>query len=120
MNVLVVDGDPNALYVTWDPPTVPNGVVTHYNVYCQDSQTVVGSGGGLDMLLLPNSPTFTSTVYGSELNATVMGFAPFTDYGCYVTANTTVGEGNSSEAAFQTTDESSKDHNCTLSLSKHY
>ena len=105
----MVNGDPYSLRVSWLPPSVPNGYITHYNVYCQESLLVMGSGGG--MLALPTSlyfQTFTSTVYGTELNATVTGLTPFTNYGCYVSANTTIGEGNNSFSVFQTTDEYSK------------
>ena len=104
----VVNGDPYSLKVSWQPPTVPNGYITHYNVYCQESQLVFGSGGG--MQVLPTSlysSTFTRTVYGTELNATVGGLTPFTTYGCYVSANTSIGEGNIT-SVFQTTDEYSK------------
>ena len=102
----MVNGDPYSLRVSWLPPAVPNGHITHYNAYCQESQLVFGSGGG--MLATLYSSTFTSTVYGTELNATVTGLTPFTNYDCYVSANTSVGEGNSSELVSQTTDEYSK------------
>ena len=103
-----MDGDPYSLYVTWAPPTVPNGYITGYTVYCQDSQTMLGSGGGPVMFLAPSTPTFTSSAGGEELNATVTGLTPFSNYGCYVSANTSIGEGDSSSPVFQTTDEFSK------------
>ena len=97
-----MDGDPYSLYVTWAPPTTPNGYITSYNVYCQDnSLMMVGSGGGL---LLQSF----STADGDTLNATVTGLTPFSSYGCYVSAYTSIGEGNSSDPVFQTTDEFSK------------
>lgn len=105
-----MSGDPYSLYVTWMPPSVPNGYILQYSVSCQESRLVVGSGGG--MYLLPTAPsptTFTSTVLGSEQNATVGGLEPFTNYGCFVSANTSIGEGNTSTTVFQTTDEFSKD-----------
>ena len=110
-----MDGDPYSLYVTWDPPTTPNGYITSYNVYCQDSQTMVGSGGGPVMSLLPIPSTFTtSTADGDTLNATVTGLTPFSSYGCYVSANTSIGEGDSSDPVFQTTDEFGKKYRAGL------
>lgn len=107
LNAEAVEGDPSSLYVTWVPPAVPNGVITRYGVYCQESQPMMGSGSGGSFL----SPVFTG---GSELNATVTGLIPFTIYGCFVSANTSVGEGNASATVFQTTDEFSKFGNDTL------
>ncbi len=63
------------------------------------------------MLVLPGSlslATFSRNVSGSERNAMVTDFEPFTNYGCYVSARTSIGEGNTSDAVFQTTDEFSK------------
>lgn len=109
VDVLVVSGDPVSLDIIWNPPVFPNGYITHYNIYCQESQLAVGSGGS--MFVLPTStyqPIFTSTVQGYDMNATITGFTPFTTYGCYVSANTSVGEGIISATVFQTTDEYSK------------
>ena len=44
----------------------------------------------------PNAPTIRSVVNGTTLATTLTGFYPYTQYNCYVTANTSVGEGNSS------------------------
>ena len=110
VTVSAVPGDPLSLYVIWRPPVFPNGYITHYSVYCGESEMSSGSGSG-DTLYLPMSGSqtiYTITVQGQEMNATVTGFMPFTNYGCYVTANTSVGEGSASSAVFQTTDEYSK------------
>ena len=90
---------------------MPNGIITHYNVYCQEAHFVVSLGSGDGMFVLPKTPsqlTFTSTVQGYKLNTTITGLTPFTDYGCYVSANTSVGEGNFSVTVFEATDEYSK------------
>lgn len=112
VDVLAVSGDPVSLYVSWGPPVFTNGYITHYNIYCQESRVAAGgSGSGGDMFVLPTSthePIFTSTVQGCEMNATITGFTPFTNYGCFVSANTSVGEGSVSSSVFQTTDEYSK------------
>ena len=41
-----------------------------------------------------NVPTIRSVVNGTTLAATLSGLSPYTQYSCYVTANTSVGEGN--------------------------
>ena len=43
-----------------------------------------------------NVPTIRSTVNGTTLATTLTGLNPFTQYSCYVTANTAVGQGSSS------------------------
>jgi hypothetical protein len=63
------------------------------------------------MYILPTTQSrtiFTTTAQGSEMNATVDSLEPFTNYGCYVSANTSIGEGDESATIFQTTDEFSK------------
>ncbi len=69
----------------------------------------MGSGSGMMMSpQLANQITFSSVVLGSELNATVSDLTPFTDYACYVSANTSVGEGNLTTPVYETTDEFGK------------
>lgn len=109
VTVLTISGDPLSLYIGWSPPIVPNGYITHYNVYCQESQLAAGSGDG--MYILPTSSyqsIFTNTVLSYDMNITISGLTPFTNYGCFVSANTSVGEGDISTAVFRTTDEYSK------------
>ncbi len=109
VSVMAVSGEPLSLNVSWRPPLVPNGYITHYNIYCKESQLSVGSGDG--MYILPTSSylsIYTRTVQGDDSNNTIVGLTPFTNYGCYVSANTSIGEGDASDAVFQTTDEYSK------------
>ena len=78
---------------------MPNGVILHYTVYCAEAMSETGSGtsgiGG-------HSPgtsdisSVVSTASGNETSAVVTGLTPYTFYDCYVTANTSVGEGNES------------------------
>ena len=49
-----------------------------------------------EQLIGPNVPTIRSVVNGSSLAATLTGLNPYTQYSCYVTANTSVGEGSTS------------------------
>lgn len=104
-----ISGDPLSLIVSWDPPVYSNGRITHYTIYCQESQNAVGSGDS--MLILPtssSSPIFANTAMGSDKNISITGLSPFTNYGCYISANTSVGEGTVSTLVFSTTDEYGK------------
>ena len=58
------------------------------------------------------SPTMVTTS-GNVTEATVMGLLPFTNYGCYVTANTSVGGGPPSPIQTQRTVESGE---CVLHM----
>ena len=51
----------------------------------------------------------TFTVPGSVLSHLLMGLEPFTNYACEVTANTSAGGGNSSNADTEKTDDDGKD-----------
>ena len=77
-------------------PLKPNGVISSYNVYYLESNT----SSSIDI--------FGEVVPGTSFNATVGGLTPFTEYGCFVSANTSIGEGNNSYVTYQTTDEYSK------------
>ena len=52
--------------------------------------------------------TIRSVVNGTKLTATITGLNPYTNYDCYVTANTSVGEGILSTATTARTYESSE------------
>ena len=100
------DGEPNELLVTWTAPENPNGIILNYTVYCDTSLT---SESG-DNALMSEDTEFldaaTVAVSGSARSAVVMNLIPYTYYDCYVTANTSVGEGNSSSVESAQTDES--------------
>ena len=87
-----VAGSPTQLSASWSAPIPKNGIITGYSVYCNTSdnqsypEQVIGS----------NVPTIRSVVNGTTLAVTLPGLNPLTQYSCYVTANTSVGEGNSS------------------------
>ena len=49
-----------------------------------------------EQMIGPNVPTIRSVVNGIALAATLSGLSAYTQYSCYVTANTSVGEGNPS------------------------
>ena len=84
-------GDPNQLMASWSPPDPTNGIITAYTVFCK----------------MPSDEEFTirDTLNNSTLSATIMKLMPFTNYECYVTANTSVGEGPPSNNDTAMTDE---------------
>ena len=73
---------------SWSPPDPTNGIITAYTVFCK----------------MPSDQEFT-TLNISTLSATIMELIPFTSYECYVTANTSVGEGPPSNNDTAMTDE---------------
>ena len=54
-------------------------------------------------------PTIRSVVNGMTLVASITGLNPFTQYSCYITANTSVGEGFSTTTVMSRTVEDGKD-----------
>lgn len=120
-----ISGQPNQLSIVWQTPTTPNGMVISYTAYCFESSEdeVYGSGylGEADRmpssLMYPlENITSNVTVPGSESSAAVGGLDPYKRYACFVTASTSVGEGEPSFAASAVTDESSKLTNSHLVL----
>ena len=95
-----VPGSPIALFANWSVPIPRNGIITGYTVYCNTSinqsfhEQVIG----------PNTPTIRSVVNGTTLAVTFnTGLNPYTQYSCYVTANTSAGEGSPSVIATENT-----------------
>ena len=121
-----VVGSPTDLYIQWKIPDEPNGMIIAYNVYCKeiivdDVQQILGSASGSSIGTsnewtmsgeddgLGDMADYTILVVtnGTESDVFVENLTPFTNYGCFVTANTSVGEGSSSRIVTATTDESS-------------
>ena len=116
-----VVGSPTELHIQWKPPEQPNGIILVYNIYCtevtaNDTQVLylgsgsilvaTSSGSGM-MTAMPNYAILVVT-NATESEALLEDLTPFTNYGCFITANTSVGEGTSSMIVTATTDESSK------------
>ena len=93
-----VQDSPNELLVSWQSPAEPNGVITSYKVYCSKSNSSNDDDNSLA----------TKVVNGDATETAIGGLTPYTYYDCYVTANTSIGEGNTSETTTARTDESSK------------
>ena len=108
---------PTKLLVSWDYPLDPNGIITSYRVYCYGTHnsTAYSSGGGesydFTEELVVN--VTTAVVSGNITEAVVTELTPYTLYNCYITANTSVGEGSPSDIAGARTDESG---NCVYNL----
>ena len=92
-------------------------MVISYTAYCFESNEdeVYGSGylGEANMnpspVVLPvENVTSNVTVPGSESSTVIGGLDPYKRYACFVTASTSVGEGEPSYAVSAVTDESSK------------
>ena len=93
LSVSTVPGSPNQLSASWSPPISKNGIIIAYTVYCNTS----ASQAYPEQVIGPNVPTVRSVVNGTTLDVTFStGLNPFTQYDCYVTANTAVGEGTPS------------------------
>ena len=128
-----VIGSPTKLYIQWKPPEEPNGIIVAYSIYCKvmvvnDVQQILGSvsgsGSSESIPITASSGLLMSeevnglgdisdyaisvVTKGTELKAFVENLTPFTNYECFITANTSAGEGSSSRIVTATTDESGK------------
>ena len=128
-----VIGSPTKLYIQWKPPDEPNGIIVAYSIYCKvmvvnDVQQILGSvsgsGSSESIPITASSGLLMSeevnglgdisdyaisvVTKGTELKAFVENLTPFTNYECFITANTSAGEGSSSRIVTATTDESGK------------
>ena len=94
-----VTGSPTQLSASWSVPIPRNGIITGYSVYCNTSANQTYP----EQVIGPNVPTIRSVVNGTTLATTLTGLNPYTQYSCYVTANTSVGEGSPSVTLTQQT-----------------
>lgn len=111
-----IAGQPNQLFVTWQPPDTPNGLITGYTVFCfksEDGDSPSKNGSRREDDPTPSSNLFEDsvsniTVLGSEMSAIVGGLDPYIIYDCTVIAYTSIGEGDPSSYESGVTDQSSK------------
>ena len=130
VNLTGISGQPHNLLLTWDPPAERNGIILIYTVYCRESTHGSGSGSGSEARLLTaessaDGPEYSGLrsdfetgstesyvhkviVPGNETAILLESFVPYTEYQCYVTASTSVGESTESDLLFAVTDESGK------------
>ena len=103
VSVSNVSGSPNRLSVSWSSPIPKNGIIIAYTIYCKASQAYP------ELVIGPNVPTAKSVVNGTTLAVTFStGLNAYTQYDCYVTANTSVGEGTPSPVITTSTSQSGK------------
>ncbi|XP_048463873.1 phosphatidylinositol phosphatase PTPRQ [Rhincodon typus] len=69
-----------SILILWDPPAIPNGIITHYTIYAVEEGT---------------NEAFQEVVMSN--NITLPGLKKFTDYKMRVTASTSVGESSVSD-----------------------
>lgn len=98
-NTQQITDSPTELLVSWERPLEPNGIITSYKVYCYETESSDAEN---------KTDAITTVVSGTVTQGIVAGLTPYTFYDCYVTANTSIGEGNISDSARARTDESSK------------
>ena len=102
LTLVTVTDDPTQLSASWSEPLPANGIITAYTLTCSlSSQQFYPEQNNTE----PSS-IVTTVQDDSTTSATVEGLAPFTNYDCFVTANTSVGEGDPSSTETQRTDES--------------
>ena len=105
LSVSTVPGSPNQLSASWSSPIPKNGIIIAYTIYCNTS----ASQAYPEQVIGPNLPTARFVVNGRTLAVTFStGLNPYTQYDCYVTANTSVGEGTPSSIITTSTSESGK------------
>ena len=108
--------------MTWDPPAEPNGILLSYTVYCyvlsNDSITSQPFLAPLDTLVT-TMPIYIE-VPGNQTEAVMEDLVPYTYYFCLVTANTSIGESNSSSILLNRTDESGKLTFCNVNTDIHF
>ena len=105
LSVSTVPGSHNQLSASWSPPITKNGIIIAYTIYCNTSASLAYP----EQVMGPNVPTVRSVVNGTTLAATFStGINPYSQYDCYVTANTSVGEGTPSPIITTRTSESGR------------
>ena len=96
----LVTSSSTSLTASWQLPDAANGIIRNYTVYCRTSQSQYYPEQR------PTESTFTprSTTTG-DVTADITGLTAFTNYECYATANTSVGEGTASNTVMIRTNE---------------
>ena len=82
-----VIGAPTQLQASWIPPDPSNGLILSYTVRC---------------VTAAQTPIIVAIVGGDSVTVLLEGLSPFTFYTCYVSANTSAGEGLSANESART------------------
>ena len=83
-DVIITGISVSSVSITWTPPSIPNGVITHYTIYVD-----YADGSSIAALYTDNA----TTIY------VLAGLEPYQLVIVYVSASTAIGEGPKSEAA---------------------
>ena len=115
-----IQGSPTQLTVQWRPPEEPNGELLAYSVYCRKSTRQplcnCDSTISVNSTSCPCGDLEQDTSYHRQAVLPVDvphvkvigGFSPYTNYTCFMTANTSAGESSPGIPHSSTTDESSE------------
>jgi hypothetical protein len=113
-----IQGSPTQLTVQWRPPEEPNGELLAYSVYCRKSTRQplcnCDSTISVNSTSCPCGDLEQDTSYHRQAVLPVDvphvkvigGFSPYTNYTCFMTANTSAGESSPGIPHSSTTDES--------------
>ncbi len=107
----------------WAQPETLNGIISQYTVYCAESSTSSGDGlspdieTGSDLSstssgdgLSPDIETGSDFVSASTNNTSLIltGLRPYSQYDCFISANTSAGESELSAMISAITEQSGK------------
>ena len=96
--VTLVVPSSSTLTITWDTPSSPNGLITHYDVIATPASTV-----GLDSPLGSVSSTTLNVVEPEMILLSILnGLVPATTYDVVLVAYTSAGGGNGTALQLQT------------------
>lgn len=109
-------GKPMELSIQWDAPLEPNGELIAYTVYCKVSnqQPLCECTKEKNSCLCGGRQHSVSyrkhkvLPVGLIRTSVIGGFVPYTNYTCFMTANTSIGESQPSSTVSAVTEESSK------------
>ena len=102
-------GAPSELTVQWSPPVEPNGELVAYTVYCKvSSQQPLCDCDCSCGDMPPNVSYHQQAVLPVGLShaEVIGGFSPYTNYTCFMTANTSAGESSPGTPLSAATDQS--------------
>ena len=90
VNVSVVVSDAFSLLIQWEPPLIPNGIITHYTLYINYT----------------NGSEISTRIVDSQFTLYLLeGLMPYQEVGVSISATTGGGEGPHSDYFYNTTEQ---------------
>ena len=90
INVSVIVNDAFSLLIEWEPPLIPNGIITHYTLYINYT----------------NGSEISTRTIDSQLTLYLLnGLSPYQEVGVSISATTGGGEGPQSDYFYNTTEQ---------------